>query len=63
MLGSAGAALQLSLFDQQDLVEIGHPDYPGERCVACRNPLLAVERTRQSDALLAATETVPTGGR
>jgi hypothetical protein len=48
--------LQLSLFDQQDLVEISHPDYPGERLVACRNPLLAVERARKRDALLAATE-------
>ena len=33
--------LQLSLFDQQDLAEISHPDYPGERLIACRNPLLA----------------------
>src|SRR6266511_2506537 len=33
--------LQLTLFDQQDLAEIAHPDYPGERLVACRNPHLA----------------------
>ena len=32
--------LQMSLFDQHDLVEIAHPDYPGERLIACRNPLL-----------------------
>ncbi len=50
--------LQLSLFDQQDLAEITHPDYPGERLVACRNPLLAAERARKRDALLAATEGV-----
>jgi hypothetical protein len=48
--------LQLSLFDQQDLAEITHPDYPGERLVACRNPLLAAERARKREDLLAATE-------
>src|SRR2546422_2082825 len=32
-------ALQLSLFDQADLAEIAHPDFPGERLVCCRNPL------------------------
>jgi hypothetical protein len=47
----------ISLFDQQDLTEISHPDYPGERLIACRNPLLAAERARKRDALLAATET------
>jgi hypothetical protein len=55
-LAAQDGPLQLSLFDQQDLAEITHPDYPGERLVACRNPLLAVERTRKRDALLAATE-------
>jgi hypothetical protein len=39
-------ALQLSLFDTQDLVEIAHPDYPGERLVCCHNPALADEPTR-----------------
>lgn len=48
--------LQMSLFDQQDLVEIAHPDYPGERLIACRNPLLADQRARKRTALLAATE-------
>jgi hypothetical protein len=52
----AGGALQLSLFDQRDLAEILHPDYPGERLIACRNPLLAVERARKRQELLAATE-------
>lgn len=48
--------LQMSLFDQQDLAEITHPDYPGERLIACRNPLLAQERARKRGELLAATE-------
>ncbi|MHB1614363.1 MAG: IS1634 family transposase [Actinomycetes bacterium] len=48
--------LQLSLFDQADLAELTHPDYPGERLVACRNPLLAEERRRKRGELLAATE-------
>jgi transposase len=49
-------ALQLSLFDQRDLAEITSPEYPGERLVVCRNPLLATERARKREALLAATE-------
>jgi hypothetical protein len=49
-------ALQLSLFDRVDLAEITHPDYPGERLVACMNPLLEAERARKREALLAATE-------
>lgn len=48
--------LQLSLFDQQDLAEIQHPAYPGERLIACRNPLLAQERKRKREDLLTATE-------
>jgi hypothetical protein len=48
--------LQLSLFDERDLAEIASPDYPGERLIACRNPLLAAERARKRDELLAATE-------
>jgi hypothetical protein len=49
-------ALQLSLFDQQDLIEISSPDYPGERLVCCHNPALAAERARKRQDLLAATE-------
>ena len=49
-------ALQLSLFDQQDLAEITHPDYPGERLIVCKNPLLAADRARKRQELLAATE-------
>jgi hypothetical protein len=48
--------LQLSLFDQQDLAEIMSPDFPGERLVACRNPVLAADRARTREELLAATE-------
>ena len=54
-LASAGV-LQLSLFDNKDLAEISHPDFPGERLVACYNPLLAGERARKRPELLAATE-------
>jgi transposase len=48
--------LQMSFFDKADLVEIAHPDFPGERLVACFNPLLAEERSRKRPDLLAATE-------
>jgi len=48
--------LQLSLFDQQDLAEITSPDFPSERLVACRNPVLAADRARTREDLLAATE-------
>jgi hypothetical protein len=48
--------LQLSLFDQQDLAEITSPDFPGERLIACRNPVLAADRARTREELLAATE-------
>jgi transposase len=48
--------LQMSLFDETDLIEIAHPDFPGERLIACFNPLLAEERSRKRPDLLAATE-------
>jgi transposase len=48
--------LQLSLFDRQDLAEIASDEFPGERLVACFNPLLADERARKRKALLSATE-------
>ena len=54
-LAEAGV-LQLGLFDERDLAEIASPEYPGERLVACRNPLLAAERARKRQDLLAATE-------
>lgn len=52
-----GGCLQLSLFDQMNLAEITSPDFPGERLIACFNPLLAEERRRRRQELLTATET------
>jgi hypothetical protein len=51
-----GGPLQLSLFDQQNLAEITSDDFPGERLIACRNPVLAADRARTRGELLAATE-------
>jgi hypothetical protein len=48
--------LQLSLFDQHNLAEITSEDYPDERLIVCRNPLVAAERTRKREDLLQATE-------
>jgi hypothetical protein len=48
--------VQPSLFDERDLAEVYSPDYPGERLIACRNPLLAEERARTREELLQATE-------
>ncbi|MGH3949142.1 MAG: IS1634 family transposase [Pseudonocardiaceae bacterium] len=56
-LAAEGGPLQPTLFDEQNLAEISHPDYPGERLIACRNPFLADERARKRDELLTATET------
>ena len=55
-LAADDGPLQMSLFDQHDLAEITHPDYPTERLIACRNPALAAERARKRAELLAATE-------
>jgi hypothetical protein len=49
-------AIQLSLFDEANLAEITHPDYPDERLVVCRNPALAADRARKRSQLLAATD-------
>jgi hypothetical protein len=49
-------AFQLSLFDERDLAEITAPEFPGERLVVCKNPLLAAERVRKREDLLQATE-------
>jgi hypothetical protein len=56
-LMAGGGPLQLSLFDEQDLAEITSPDFPGERLICCRNPVLAGERARKRADLLAITET------
>jgi hypothetical protein len=55
-LAAEDGPLQLSLFDDRDMAEIESPDYPGERLIVCRNPLLAAERARKREDLLAATE-------
>lgn len=52
----AKQVIQPSLFDQINLAEVTSDDYPGERLVVCRNPLLAAERTRKRQELLEATE-------
>ena len=51
-----GGALQLGLFDERNLIEFAHPDYPGERLMACRNDDLGRLRAHKREALLAATE-------
>jgi transposase len=53
---AAQGRIQASLFDEYDLAEITSPDFPGERLILCRNPLLADERARKRQELLAATE-------
>jgi hypothetical protein len=55
-LAADDGPLQMSLFDTQDLAEITHPDYPGERLIACRNPVLAELRAAKRESMLAATE-------
>jgi hypothetical protein len=55
-LAADDGPLQMSLFDTQDLAEIAHPDYPGERLIACRNPALADQRARKRQDMLAATD-------
>ena len=54
-LADAGA-VQTSLFDETDLIEIRSDDFPGERLMVCRNPLLAERRARKREELLRATE-------
>jgi hypothetical protein len=48
--------IERSLFDERDLAEVVSPDFPDEWLIVCRNPLLAAERARKRDELLAATE-------
>jgi Transposase DDE domain len=55
-LAAEGGPMQPSLFDDRDMAEITSPDYPGERLVVCKNPLLAEERARKRAELLAATQ-------
>ena len=51
----AGKVAQ-TMFDERDLAEISSPDFPGERLIVCRNPVLADQRRRKRQELLAATE-------
>lgn len=53
---AASGALQLSLFDEQDLAEVSDPAFPDERLIVCRNPLLGEARARKREELLQATE-------
>jgi hypothetical protein len=55
-LAADDGPLQMSLFDTHNLAELTHPDFPGERLIACRNPVLADERARKREDLLTATE-------
>jgi transposase len=50
-----GGHLQLGLFDERNLFELSHPDFPGERLIACRNPELAKLRAHKRQSLLEAT--------
>ncbi len=52
----AAGTVTPSLFDERDLAEVTSELFPGERLIVCRNPLLAVERQRKRQELLAATE-------
>lgn len=56
-LAADDGPLQMSLFDEHNLAEFTHPDFPGERLVACRNPALTEHRAHKRQELLAATET------
>jgi len=48
--------IDMSLFDERDLIEFTHSDFPGERLMVCRNPLMAEKRARTRASLLAATK-------
>jgi len=55
-LAAEHGAFQPSLFDERNLIELSSVHFPGERLIVCRNPLLAQERARKREELLAATE-------
>jgi Transposase DDE domain len=55
-LAAEHGPFQPSLFDQRNLIELSSEQFPGERLIVCRNPLLADERVRKRAELLAATE-------
>jgi len=47
--------IQPSLFEEENLAEVTHADYPGERLIACRNPVLGRQRAHKRQELLTAT--------
>jgi hypothetical protein len=51
-----GRVIQPSLFEETNLVEVTSDDFPGERLIACRNPVLGRKRAHKRQELLAATE-------
>jgi transposase len=53
---ASDSVIEPSLFDQRDLAEVASPDFPGERLIVCRNPLLADRRARKRAELLEASE-------
>ncbi len=52
---ATNGAIQMGLFDERNLFELKHPDFPGERLVACRNAELAHRRAIKRESLLKAT--------
>ena len=48
--------VQPDLFDERNLFEFTHPDFPGERLIACRNQELAKLRAHKRQDMLQATE-------
>ena len=56
LLAAEQGPFQPSLFDERNLLELTSEQFPGERLIVCRNPLLAEERARKRGELLAATE-------
>jgi len=50
-----GGQLQMGLFDERNLFELCHPDFPDERLVACRNPDLAMRRKQKRNSMIEAT--------
>ena len=52
---TTNGAIQMGLFDERNLFELKHPDFPGERLIACRNAELAHKRAIKRESLLQAT--------
>jgi len=52
---ATSGTIQMGLFDERNLFEVRHPDFPGERLIACRNVDLAYRRAIKRESLLNAT--------